>query len=150
MAYSKNNLFSDHKPQAISHKLLIYTDGGARGNPGPAAIGYTVGDRAYGQYIAETTNNVAEYKAIVAALQKAKALLGKIKAKQTEVEVRMDSQLACRQLSGQYRIENPGLQPLFFEVWNLRFDFKSVQFVHVPREQNTAADAQVNKALDAL
>jgi ribonuclease HI len=129
--------------------LIIYTDGGSRGNPGPAAIGYTVAGRGYGEYIGETTNNIAEYKAIIAALKKAKATLGKETAKKTDVEVRMDSQLACRQLSGQYRVENAGLQPLFFEIWNLKFDFKSVVFVHVPREENTAADAEVNKVLDA-
>ena len=148
MAYSKNSLFSDHKPLAIGDKLLIYTDGGSRGNPGPSAIGYVVGDKGYGEYIGVTTNNVAEYKAISASLRKAKLLLGKTKAKQTDIEVRMDSQLACRQLSGIYRIENVALQPIFFEVWNLKFDFKSVRFVHVPREENTKADAMVNKALD--
>lgn len=130
-------------------KLVIYTDGGSRGNPGHSAIGYVVGDKAYGEYIGHTTNNVAEYKAISAALRKAKLLLGKTKSKQTEVEVRMDSELACRQLSGIYRIENETLQPLFFEIWNLKFDFKSVSFVHVRREQNTKADAMVNQALDA-
>ena len=129
-------------------KLLISTDGGSRGNPGPSAIGYVVGDKGYGEYIGHTTNNVAEYKAISAALRKARALLGKTKAKQTDVEVRMDSQLACRQLSGIYRIENVTLQPLFFEIWNLRFDFKSVIFIHIPRENNIKADAMVNKTLD--
>lgn len=128
--------------------LIIYTDGGSRGNPGPSAIGYVVGDKGYGEYIGHTTNNVAEYKAISASLRKAKLLLGKTKAKQTEVEVRMDSELACRQLSGIYRIENETLQPLFFEIWNLKFDFKSVKFVHIPRAQNSKADAMVNQALD--
>ena len=133
----------------FSDMLVCYTDGGSRGNPGPSAIGYVIGDKGYGEYIGETTNNIAEYKAIVAALKKAKATLGKNTAKQTDLEVRMDSELACKQLMGKYRIENVGLQPLFFEIWNLRFDFKSVIFVHVPRERNTKADAMVNKVLDA-
>ncbi len=133
----------------FSDTLVCYTDGGSRGNPGPSAIGYVIGDKGYGEYIGETTNNIAEYKAIVAALKKAKATLGKNTAKQTDLEVRMDSELACKQLMGKYRIENVGLQPLFFEIWNLRFDFKSVIFVHVPRERNTKADAMVNKVLDA-
>ena len=60
----------------------------------------------------------------------------------------MDSELACRQLNHIYKIENPKLQPLFFAVWNLTLDFKSVVFVHVPREENTEADAEVNRALD--
>ena len=98
--------------------------------------------------IGHATNNVAEYSAIVFALKKAKQLLGKTKAKQTDIEVRMDSELAMKQLTGKYKIENPDLQPLFLEVWNLRLDFKSVSFVHVPREENTKADAMVNKALD--
>jgi ribonuclease HI len=148
MTNIKSSLFSGNQPSVTSHKLIIYTDGGSRGNPGPSAIGYVVGDKEYGECIGNTTNNVAEYKAISASLRKAKVLLGKTKAKQTDVEVRMDSELACRQLSGIYRIENLVLQPLFFEVWNLKFDFKSVKFVHVPREENKKADAMVNYALD--
>ena len=158
MTHNTGSLFSGHKSSVISHQLVIYTDGGSRGNPGPAAIGYVImnvelsGSTSFlaerGEYIGETTNNIAEYKAIAAALKKAKVLLGKKTAKQREVEVRMDSELACRQLSGKYRIENEGLQPLFFEIWNSRFDFKSVTFVHVPRSHNAKADAMVNQALD--
>ncbi len=131
-----------------SGKLIIYTDGGSRGNPGPSAAGFVVGSKAYGVYLGRITNNVAEYTAIVLSLKKAKVLLGKQQAKKTDVEVRMDSELAMRQLTGQYKIEHPDLQPLFLQVWNLRLDFKSVTFVHVPREENTKADAMVNQALD--
>ena len=130
-------------------KLTIYTDGGARGNPGPAAIGAVVGNKKYGEYIGETTNNVAEYKALAFALKKAKALLGKKKAKETEVECYMDSELLTKQLTGQYKIEDEGLQPLWLEIWNLKLDFKKVDFHHIPREKNKEADKMVNEALDS-
>lgn len=131
-------------------KIILYTDGGSRGNPGPAALGVyveTLGKR-YGECIGTKTNNEAEYAAIVFALKKVRVLLGKKEAKQTELECRMDSELACRQLNHQYKIENAKLQPLFLEIWNLMLDFQSVSFVHVPREKNQAADAEVNRALD--
>ena len=101
-----------------------------------------------GVYLGITTNNQAEYQALVFALNKAKQLLGKAKAKQTEIEVRMDSELVVKQLQGKYKILEPDLQPLFLLVWNLRLDFKSVEFVHIPREKNKRADAMVNKVLD--
>lgn len=128
--------------------LEIYTDGGARGNPGPAAIGVVVGGKAYGEYIGETTNNVAEYKALIFALKKATALLGKEKAKATDIQCNMDSELIINQMNGVYKIKNADLQPLFIEVWNLRQDFKSVRFTHIPREENKLADKMVNEALD--
>jgi len=132
-----------------SEKLLIYTDGGARGNPGPAAIGVVIGSKHYGEYIGETTNNIAEYKAAVFALKKAKQLIGKKKAEETEVEVRMDSELIVRQLNGRYKILDKNLQLLFIELWNLRLDFKKVDFMHISREKNKLADKMVNQALDA-
>ena len=136
-----NKLFSDKK-------LIIYTDGGARGNPGPAALGVVVGDKEYSEYLGEMTNNRAEYLALVFALKKAKALLGGKKAGEAELEVRMDSELIVRQLNGIYKIKEPDLQPLFIEVWNLRLDFKNVGFNHIPREQNRRADRLANQALD--
>ncbi|MEK7554461.1 MAG: ribonuclease HI family protein [Patescibacteria group bacterium] len=129
-------------------KLLISTDGGARGNPGPAAIGYIVGGRRYGEVIGNTTNNVAEYKAVIAALKKAKQLLGKTEAKKTDVELRLDSELIYKQIGGQYKILEPELQTLFIEAWNLIQDFKSVTFKKIPREENKEADKMVNQALD--
>lgn len=131
-------------------KIIVYTDGGSRGNPGPAALGVyieTLGKR-FGEFLGVKTNNEAEYAAIVAALKKIKSLVGKTKAKGIAVECRMDSELACRQLNHEYKIENAKLQPLFLEVWNLMLDFGKVQFVHVPREKNMIADAEANKALD--
>ena len=131
-------------------KFIIYTDGGSRGNPGNAAIGAVVGDKEYGEQIGVTTNNVAEYKAVIFALKKAKQLLTKAKAKQTDVELRTDSQLLVEQLNGRYKIKDDNLKPLFIDVWNLKLDFKSVEFIHVPREKNKTADSLVNRALDTL
>lgn len=131
-------------------KVILYTDGGSRGNPGPAALGVyleTFGT-GFGEFLGVKTNNEAEYAAIVAGLKKVKTVLGKAKAKKTEVECRMDSELACKQLNHIYKIENERLQPLFFEVWNLMLDFSRVEFIHVRREFNTKADAEANKALD--
>ncbi len=129
-------------------KLEIYTDGGARNNPGPAGIGVVIGDKEYGEYIGETTNNVAEYKAIIFALKKTRHLLGKSKLKNTEVIINSDSELAVNQLNGKFKILEKDLQPLFLEIWNLRFDFPNLQFKHVRREKNQRADYLVNQAIN--
>jgi len=140
------NLFWGDKEE----RLVIYTDGGSRGNPGKSALGVVVGNKEYSEYLGVMTNNQAEYRALVFALKKAKALLGGKKAGEAEIEVKMDSELIMRQLNGEYKIKEPDLQPLFVEVWNLRLDFKKVLFVHIPREQNKNADRLVNEALDRL
>ncbi len=131
-------------------KIVMYSDGGSRGNPGPAALGVYIEtlDKSFGEYLGIKTNNEAEYAAIVAGLKKIKSLVGKEKAKQTAVECRMDSELAMKQLNHVYKIENERLQPLFFQVWNLMLDFASVEFIHVRRELNTRADAEANRAMD--
>lgn len=129
-------------------KIIIYTDGGSRGNPGPAAIGIVIGNKKYNHRIGDATNNVAEYKAIIFAFKKLKVLITKKEAKNTEVEIRVDSELIVKQLNGQYKIKDPDLQPLFLEIWNGKMDFKAVKFVQVPREQNKEADKLVNSALD--
>ena len=134
-------LFSDSR-------LTIWTDGGARGNPGPAAIGVVIGGKKYGERIGETTNNVAEYKALIFALKKAKQLLGKKQAKAAALEVRTDSELMFKQLRGEYKILEPELQTLFIEAWNLKQDFKEVILKKIPREENKEADKMVNAALD--
>lgn len=135
-----------------SKKIIIYTDGGSRGNPGPAALGVVVRyqgeQKEYGEYIGRTTNNVAEYSALIFALKKVKQLVGAKAAKNTEIEVRMDSELVVRQMLGRYRIQEAELQKLFMEIWNLRVELGDVLFVHVPREQNKDADRLVNEALD--
>src|SRR5438105_4612831 len=124
-----------------NEKIIIYTDGGSRGNPGPAAIGAAINGASYGEYLGTATNNQAEYKAVIFALKKTKALIGAKKAKEAQVEVRMDSELVQRQLTGVYKIEDPELKPLFVDLWNLKMDFKTIEFVHVPREENRQADA---------
>ena len=137
-----------------NQKIITYTDGGSRGNPGEAALGVVICDekgniiKEYGERLGIKTNNEAEYAAIVSALRKIKALFGKEKTKKIEVEMRMDSELAMKQLSGQYKIESEKIIPLFVAVWNLRLDFAKVSFNHVPREKNKEADKMVNEALD--
>ena len=138
----------------MSNTYLIHTDGGSRGNPGPAAAGYTIegpdiGRVQEGEYLGVTTNNVAEYSAAIFALHKLKSLLGSERAHQANVHVHADSELLVKQVNGEYKVKNPDLIKLFVQLHNARQDFASVSFTHVRREQNTAADRMVNKALDA-
>lgn len=134
---------------------IIHTDGGARGNPGPAAIGAVIANdqgsvlKEISEYIGETTNNEAEYRAAIAALKKLKALVGKAEAKKSSVLVSADSELLVKQMNGEYKIENANIQKFFLELWNLKIDFGKVLFQAVPREQNKAADRLVNQALDS-
>jgi ribonuclease HI len=134
----------------LMEKIVMYSDGGSRGNPGPAALGVYIEtfDKSYGEFLGTKTNNEAEYAAIVFGLKKIKSLIGKAQAKLAIVECRMDSELACKQLNHEYKIENEKLQPLFLAVWNLMLDFAAVKFVHVRRELNTVADAAANEAMD--
>ena len=135
-------------------KLLINVDGGARGNPGPAAIGVVIKSadskkiKNYKQCLGKATNNEAEYQAAIFALQKAKLLLGKKEAKLASLELRSDSQLLVEQMNGRYKILNERIQPLFLKLWNAKMDFKEVIFRLVPREENKEADQLVNQALD--
>ncbi len=129
-------------------KLITYTDGGARGNPGPAALGVVIKDASgktvagYGKYLGEQTNNFAEYSALISALQKAKELGA------MEVECILDSELVTKQMNRQYKVKEPSLQKLFIQAFNLTSQFKKVTFKHTRRENNKEADAWVNKALD--
>jgi ribonuclease HI len=135
-------------------KYILFTDGGSRGNPGPAAIGVVIANergqaiKKYGQAIGETTNNEAEYQAVIFALKKFKQVFGKAKAKAAGIEMRLDSELVVSQLNHRYKIEEPNLQTLFLQVWNLTLDFGEVKFTVIPREQNKEADKLVNEALD--
>src|SRR3989339_1299075 len=130
------SLFGDDK----ENKLIIFTDGGSRGNPGPSAIGIVIGEKEYCEKIGKATNNVAEYQAVIFALKKTRQILGGKKSAEAEIEIRMDSELVQRQLSGKYRIKEEDLKILFVNVHNLLFDFKKVSFRHIPREENRHAD----------
>lgn len=142
------------KKKSPHASFIIFTDGASRGNPGEASLGVVIchGDgtvmKSYGERLGIATNNDAEYAAIAFGLKKLKALIGSDKSATSTVEVRMDSQLAQRQLTHQYRITEERLFKPFISVWNSMLDFKSVQFIHIPREENRAADALANKALD--
>ena len=131
-------------------KLTIFTDGGARGNPGPAASAAVLKNQAgeivatTSRYLGETTNNQAEYTAIILGLEKAKELGA------TEIDLFMDSELATKQLNGQYKVKNPEIAKRFMEVKNLLHSFDRVKFSHVRREKNKESDALVNKVLDEL
>jgi len=136
----------------MSKKVRIYTDGGARGNPGPAGIGVVVTEikesgegtilKKISKYLGRATNNQAEYEAIIAGLEAAKAL------KAEEVEVISDSELVVRQCQGKYKIKDPELAKLFVKIWNLRQNFKKITFNHTLRAGNKEADALVNQAID--
>lgn len=134
----------------MDEKIIMYSDGGSRGNPGPAASGVYLETlhKSYGEYLGVKTNNEAEYAAVIFGLKKIKALIGKAMAKKTSVECRMDSELICKQLNHEYKIEDEKLQPLFIAIWNLTLDFGTVKFMHIPREANTLADKLVNEVLD--
>lgn len=137
------------------NKIIVYTDGGSRGNPGPSALGAVICDekgnaiKKYSHYLGEGTNNEAEYKAVIFAFKKIKALYGKERVKNLEIELRADSELLIKQLSGEYKIIEPKIQALFLEFWNLRIDFGKIKFIHIPREQNKLADRLVNEELDS-
>ncbi|MBX4186651.1 MAG: ribonuclease HI family protein [Candidatus Doudnabacteria bacterium] len=132
----------------MSDKLIIYTDGGARGNPGPAAVGVVIYDASgkelerFGKHIGVTTNNQAEYRALLVALEMA----GKTGA--NSLVCHLDSELVVRQLQGKYKVRESTLAEMATEALRLTSQFKQVEFVHVPREKNKLADQLVNEALD--
>ncbi|MBU0660560.1 ribonuclease HI family protein [Patescibacteria group bacterium] len=129
--------------------VSIYTDGGARGNPGPAATGIIIKNdteetiKAYGEYLGEQTNNYAEYKALISALHTAK----KIGA--TSAHCYLDSKLVVEQLNRRWKVKNLNIQKLFVEAWNSMQQFEQIKITHIRREKNKEADAEVNKVLDA-
>ena len=136
-------------------KIIIYTDGGSQGNPGPAAIGVIFCNeknqiiKKYSEYLGENlTNNEAEYQAAISALKKFKQLFGKKLAKNTEIELRSDSELLIKQLAGEYKILEPKVANLFLKVWNLKIDFKKIKFKLVSRQKNKEADSLVNETLN--
>ena len=135
-------------------KATLHTDGGARGNPGPAGIGAVLkifasakageGEKEllFKKYIGETTNNQAEYRALLLGLEKAK-LEGV-----AELECYLDSELVVKQLKREYRVKDKDLAVLFVKVWNLMPEFKKISFHHIRREQNKLADQLANEAMD--
>lgn len=131
-------------------KLKIYTDGGARNNPGPAAIGIIIKNESgktlkknY-KYLGIKTNNQAEYWAIIEAFN----IIKNISADQ--IDFYLDSKLVAEQLNRQYKVKNSELAPLFVKIWNFTLKYKKITFNYIPREQNKEADKLVNKCLDNI
>lgn len=129
-------------------KLIAWADGASRGNPGPAAYGYLLTDaagnelEAAGEVIGRATNNVAEYRGAIAALEAAR------RHGATELELRLDSELIVRQIQGRYKVKNAALKPLHAELKALSESIPTFSIRHVPRAQNAEADALANAALD--
>ncbi len=130
--------------------ITLNTDGGARGNPGPAAIGVVIRKdhlplAAFSRYLGDNlTNNRAEYEALIAGLEKARelGLAGE------PLEIRMDSELVVKQMRGEYKVKHADMKPLHAQARDLVSHFKGARFVHIRREENKEADALVNEALD--
>ena len=129
-------------------KLFLYTDGGSRGNPGPAGIGVVILDGAKKRirdsykYIGETTNNVAEYNALIHGLEEVLSL------KADEVVINMDSELIAKQLNGEYRVRDSDIKPLFEKAISILKQFKSFEIKQIDRSKNKEADKLVNKAIN--
>jgi ribonuclease HI len=131
----------------LTDKVVVHVDGGARGNPGPAAVGAVVTSGGSvvaeeGRYIGEATNNVAEYRAVLLGLELARSVGAR------SVEVVNDSELVARQIGGQYKVKNAGLKPLWQETMAALREFDGWSVTNVPRAQNARADELVNQALD--
>lgn len=138
--------------------LITYTDGGARGNPGPAGVGVVIYKsnvkgqvsnvhklqlvEEFGRYIGETTNNQAEYTALLEALKRCRELGA------AEVDCFLDSELVVKQLKREYKVRDKMLAVIFVKVWNAAMGFKKISFTHIPREKNKQADKMVNEAID--
>ena len=131
-----------------SRKLFIYIDGGARGNPGPAGIGVVMLDsgkkkiKEIYKYIGEATNNIAEYSALVCALEEARVYGAE------DIVLHMDSELVAKQLSGEYKVKNAGIRNLFEKAVEILKVFNSFEIKHIDRSQNKDADKLVNKAIN--
>lgn len=152
-AYSSEKL-ATHTPvndekKATHQKVICYSDGGSRGNPGPSASGFVVLDERSqiiyegGSFLGHTTNNVAEYTAVLEALQMAQIFGARV------VDMRMDSQLVANQMNGIYKIKHPELAKIHHKIKDLAMEFERVTYSYVAREYNKLADGMVNKILDA-
>jgi len=136
-------------------KIYLNTDGGSRGNPGPAGCGAVISDekgavlKKVAKFLGIATNNEAEYQAVILGLETAKKLFGSDKLKDIEITVRMDSELVCKQLNGEYQMKEEKLVPFFMKIWNMKVkDVPNVKFMYIPREQNSIADGLANEAMD--
>lgn len=136
-------------------KYIIYTDGGSRGNPGPAGAGAVILDekenllKEASRFIGEQTNNFAEYEAIILALETLKKIVPEKKRKKVSIELRMDSELIQRQMTNRYQIKVENLFGQYIKVHNMMVkDFPNIEFVHVRREKNKHADSLANHAMD--
>ena len=134
-----------------AERITIYTDGGARNNPGPAGVGVVIVDaggkvlKKVSKYLGERTNNWTEYEAVIFGFETAKA----IGLKERDIEFKLDSQLVQQQLIGAYQVKEPSLFEQFIKVHNFQVkDFPNVIFTHIPREDNSEADQLVNEAID--
>lgn len=137
------------------NKYIIYTDGGARGNPGPAAAGVAIYDvelnevDKFAHYLGVATNNQAEYQALILGLSRIQKIVGDMHTvAETSVEAYLDSELIVKQLSGEYRVKNKDLKPLVAKVEDLVSQFAKVSFKHILRDKNTVADKLLNLELD--
>lgn len=132
----------------------IYTDGGARGNPGPAGAGAVITDATgttiaeVSEYLGERTNNWAEYQAAILALETLKKTIGEKRMKDAQIDVHLDSELVTKQLNGEYQVKEETLFPAFITLHNFRVKFPHITFTHVRREANRDADALANAAMD--
>lgn len=130
-----------------SKSIALYTDGASRGNPGPAGIGIVVKSgrkkiREIYKYLGEATNNIAEYNAVICALEEA------INLKAEEVIVNLDSELVVKQLNGEYKVKDQNMKELFEKTIGLFKNFKRFEIRHIPREKNKEADKLANKAIN--
>jgi len=140
----------DKHDNAGHAKLILHTDGAARGNPGPAGAGGEIRSidgsllAEVSEYLGEATNNVAEYKALILTLERA------LLFKPREIEVRADSELLVKQLRGEYKVKNEGLKPLYERIKALAAGLKSLKVKHIYRSENAHADELANRAIDAF
>lgn len=134
-------------------KYFIHADGGSRGNPGPSGAGAMIRDHlgnsvaAVSKFLGTRTNNYAEYEAVILAFEQVAKLAGK-KVIETEVDVKMDSQLVVKQMKGEYKVKHPTMKAQYARLIDAGSAFKKVSFTHVPREENGDADALANEAMD--
>jgi len=132
--------------------LSIYTDGAARGNPGPGGAGAIIKTEQnkyqFKKYLGKTTNNKAEYQALILALQKARHLIKQKNFEIKKIICYSDSELLVRQLKREYKVKNADLVKLFVKVWNISHDLPKIEYHHIPREKNKQADKLANLAID--